>query len=83
MIKKESVSDQLKFGRSGSAVRHLFWRLILVKIGSGNGLLPDDTKTLPDPVLSYHSWQNKKYINGLVQECGNFSVSYGVPTVLF
>ena len=27
---------------------------IWVNIGSGNGLLPDGTKPLPEPVLSYH-----------------------------
>ena len=27
---------------------------ILVKTGSGNGLLPDGTKTLPEPMLTYH-----------------------------
>ena len=26
----------------------------LVNIGSGNGLLPDGTKPLPEPVLTYH-----------------------------
>ena len=25
-----------------------------VNIGSGNGLLPDDTKPLPEPMLTYH-----------------------------
>ena len=27
---------------------------IWVNIGSGNGLLPDGTKPLPEPVLTYH-----------------------------
>ena len=27
---------------------------ILVNIGSGNGLLPDGTKPLPEPILTYH-----------------------------
>ena len=27
---------------------------ILVNIGSGNGLLPDSTKPLPEPMLTYH-----------------------------
>ena len=35
-----------------------WWRhmaaVILVNIGSGNGLLPDGTKPLPDPILTYH-----------------------------
>ena len=29
---------------------------ILVKIGSGNGLLPDGIKPLPAPMLTYHQW---------------------------
>ena len=27
---------------------------ILVNIGSGNGLLPEDTNPLPEPMLTYH-----------------------------
>ena len=27
---------------------------IWVNIGSGNGLLPDGTKPLPEPLLTYH-----------------------------
>ena len=30
--------------------------IILVNIGSGNGLLPDGTKPLPEPVLTFHLW---------------------------
>ena len=29
---------------------------IWVNIGSGNGLLPDSTKPLPEPMLTYHQW---------------------------
>ena len=29
---------------------------IWVNISSGNGLLPDGTKPLPDPMLTYHQW---------------------------
>ena len=29
---------------------------ILVSIGSGNGLLPNGTKALPEPMLTYHWW---------------------------
>ena len=29
---------------------------IWVNIGSGNGLLPDGTKPLPEPMLTYHRW---------------------------
>ena len=32
------------------------WQQIWVNIGSGNGLLPDGTKPLPDPVLIDHQW---------------------------
>ena len=28
--------------------------LNLANVGSGYGLLPDDTKPLPEPVLTYH-----------------------------
>ena len=27
---------------------------IYVNIGSGNSLMPDDTKPLPEPMLTYH-----------------------------
>ena len=27
-----------------------------VNIGSGKGLLPDDTKPLPEPVLAFYHW---------------------------
>ena len=29
---------------------------IWVNIGSGNGLLPDSTKPLPEPMLIYHKY---------------------------
>ena len=29
---------------------------ILVNTGSGNGLVPDSTKPLPGPMLTYHQW---------------------------
>ena len=29
---------------------------ILINIGSGNGLLPDGTKPLPEPMLTDHQW---------------------------
>ena len=32
----------------------LFFFEILVNTGSGNGLLPDGTKPLPEPMLTYH-----------------------------
>ena len=34
----------------------LVMKQIWVTIGSGNGLLPDGTKPLPDPMLIYHHW---------------------------
>ena len=30
--------------------------LVTVNIGSGNGLLPDSTKPVPEPILTYHEW---------------------------
>ena len=35
---------------------------ICVKIGSGNGLLPDDTKSLPQPMLISHQWNLEAFI---------------------
>ena len=35
-----------------------------VNIGSGNGLLPDSTKPLPQPMLSDHQWSPVKFILG-------------------
>ena len=29
---------------------------IYVNIGTGNGLLPDGTKPLPEPMLTYDQW---------------------------
>ena len=36
--------------------RHIIVWVILVDTGSGNGLLPHDTKWLPKPVLTYHQY---------------------------
>ena len=36
---------------------------ILVHIGSGNGLLPDGTKPLPEPMLTNHQWTLVALIN--------------------
>ena len=35
---------------------------ILVNIGSVNGLLPDGTKPLPEPMLTYHHWDTVTFI---------------------
>ena len=37
---------------------------ILVNIGSGNGLLPDGTKPLPEPLLTDHQWSPVTFILG-------------------
>ena len=37
---------------------------IWVKIGSGNGLLPDGTKPLPEPMWTYHQWFPLTFIWG-------------------
>ena len=36
--------------------RDAIWRQIWVNISSGNGLLPDGTKPLPEPMLTEHQW---------------------------
>ena len=40
---------------------------IWVNIGSGNGLLPDGTKPLPEPMLTDHQWSDI-YITAISQE---------------
>ena len=37
---------------------------IWVNIGSGNGLLPDNTKPLPEPMLTDHQWSPVTFILG-------------------
>ena len=37
---------------------------ILVNIGSGNDLLPDGTKPLPEPLLTYQQWDPVAFISG-------------------
>ena len=37
---------------------------VLVNIGSGNGLLPDGTKPLPEPMLTNHHWNLVTFISG-------------------
>ena len=37
---------------------------ICVNIGSGNGLVPDGTKLLPEPVLTDHQWSPATFILG-------------------
>ena len=48
------------------------WRQICVNIGSGNGLLPDGTKPLPEPMLTDHHWSPVTFISGQYhQRCLN------------
>ena len=45
---------------------------IWVNIGSGNGLLPDGTKPLPEPMLTYHQWGLKTFTwKKLHERCPN------------
>ena len=37
--------------------------LVRVNIGSGNGLLPDGTKPLPEPMLIDHQWGHMALIH--------------------
>ena len=45
-----------------------YWRHMVteiwVNIGSGNGLLPDGTKPLPEPILTDHQWSPVTFILG-------------------
>ena len=49
---------------------------IWVNIGSGNGLLPDGTKPLPEPLLNDHQWSPVKiYIRASSQEMPQSSIT--------
>ena len=39
---------------------------ICVSIGSGNGLLPDGTKPLPEPILNYQYWGTLAFTPGAI-----------------
>ena len=41
---------------------------IRVNIGSGNGVLPDGTKLLPEPMLTYHQKGTVTFIGGQFQK---------------
>ena len=41
--------------------------IILVNNGSGNGLLPDGTKPLPEPMFTYHEYGPVAFIWGQFQ----------------
>ena len=63
-------SDKLSLRFPISAITsHKYWQLlksteIWVNIGSGNGLLPDGTKPLPEPMLTDHQWSPMTVILG-------------------
>ena len=40
----------------------------LVNIGPGNGLLPDDTKPLPEPMMTHHQEGLMAFILGQFRE---------------
>ena len=41
---------------------------ILDNTGSCNGLLPDGTKPLPEPMLTYHQWGSVAYTWGCISQ---------------
>ena len=46
---------------------------IWVNIGSGNGLVPDGTKPLPEPMLTSHRWTSVAFIwEGFFSECPSY-----------
>ena len=51
----------------------------LVNIGSGNGLLPDGTKPLPEPMLTNHQWGLVAFTRGqFCRKCPNYLSSIWV-----
>ena len=51
-----------------------------VNIGSGNGLLPDDTMPLPVPMLTYHQWDSMAKISQQVTKLIFFK--FGLKIIL-
>ena len=47
---------------------------ILVNIGSGNGLLPDGTKPLPEPMLTIHPSSLGIHLREISQEMPQISI---------
>ena len=48
-----SVGDHVCSGLNSLCPSKAIWQQIWVNIGSGNGLLPDGKKPLPEPMLTY------------------------------
>ena len=48
---------------------------ILVNTGSGNGLLPDGTKPLLEPMLTYHQYGPETFIWGISQSIPQLSTT--------
>ena len=48
---------------------------IWVNSGSGNGLLPDGTKPLPEPMLTDNQWRPMTFIRAISQEMSQPSVT--------
>ena len=59
VINKQSISS--KFSILFVALWH---HLVTENIGSDNGLLPDGTKPLPEPMLTDHQWSPVSFILG-------------------
>ena len=57
---------------------------IWVNIGSGNGLLPDGTKPLPEPMLTDHQWSPMTFILGQFhKKCLNHKSLKSVTYLIF
>ena len=39
---------------------------ILISISSGNGLVPDGTKPLPGPILTYDDWDHEENCQSII-----------------
>ena len=80
MIKKDSLPDRPKFCRSGSAVRHLFWRLTDVPALVVCGVLVVVTMLLADylkytyPYCRCHGRLIFNHLTDIIQWCANKSL---------
>ena len=56
---------------------------IWVNIGSGNGLLPDGTKPLPEPMLTYHQKGWVTFIWGQVHKPSTTEIIWKIKYLKF
>ena len=60
----EVLSWQLLYHQWRLKLTNIMASRVFVKIGSGNGLMPNGTKPLPEPMLTYHQYDHVAFTWG-------------------